>query len=377
MAGKNINKSRLSEIDFSSYNLRDAYITEIPEYYSALRDEAIFSNYGIKVLVRIPADDDFNYDENDVDEYSNYVNVNWIDTVESIVPKFTEYRQNVSEHGMSADGTDGLYPLECLIPTKLHLPRNSRIVFSEYDSNENKIVREWTVLGTQMKQLSGSKTYTRIAECVPSRQESFTSANIEEHTFWFDYLLRSLNKDNQIRAQGNIWFIHSIPNRSLIKRCVKSDIYEQAEDMYAYIEVVKESVFYDFRPCTIQNGGHGFKVNEEFVLKDPAGNDIYIEVKENARRKEPLVLTVLAVDNDGAIMDYKLNVERGYTSFGTDGTLDVTVRDAVIRLTAIDMLDENLQESLNSNATCEVRYIHPYMSDSRFTAKSIAVSVLS
>ena len=147
--------------------------------------------------------------------------------------------------------------------------------------------------------------------------------------------------------------------------------------MYAYIEVVKESVFYDFRPCTIQNGGHGFKVNEEFVLKDPAGNDIYIEVKENARRKEPLVLTVLAVDDDGAIMDYKLNVERGYTSFGTDGTLDVTVRDAVIRLTAIDMLDENLQESLNSNVTCEVRYIHPYMSDSRFTAKSIAVSVLS
>ena len=124
---KSSSKSRLKEVDFSSYNLRDAYITDNVSYVAALRDEALFSNWGIKVLVRVPAhEEDIN--ENNVDEYSNFVDIEWIDTVETVVPKFNDYRINVSDEGMTADGTTGVYPLEILIPTKLHLPRNSRII---------------------------------------------------------------------------------------------------------------------------------------------------------------------------------------------------------------------------------------------------------
>ena len=115
-------KSRLTETDFSHINLRDAYITSYPEYAAALRDEALFSNYGIKALIKVPKK------ENNVDEYSNFVDDDFEITTESVVPKFEQYRQNVSVEGMSADGTEGLYPLEVLIPTKLHLPKNSRIV---------------------------------------------------------------------------------------------------------------------------------------------------------------------------------------------------------------------------------------------------------
>lgn len=175
-------KSRLKETDFSRFNLRDAYITEYPEYASALRDEALFSNYGIKALIKVPKI------ENNVDEYSNFVDDDFIITTESIIPKFEQYRQNVSVEGMAADGTEGLYPLEVIIPTKLHLPKNSRIVLTEYNSNEFIIAREWTVLSTEMKQLSGSKTYSRVAYCVPARQTIHRTAEFEElyGIFYFD-----------------------------------------------------------------------------------------------------------------------------------------------------------------------------------------------
>lgn len=167
-------KSRLKETNFSRFNLRDAYITEYPEYASALRDEALFSNYGIKALIKVPKI------ENNVDEYSNFVDDDFIITTESIIPKFEQYRQNVSVEGMAADGTEGLYPLEVIIPTKLHLPKNSRIVLTEYNSNEFIIAREWTVLSTEMKQLSGSKTYSRVAYCVPARKTIHRTTEFEE-----------------------------------------------------------------------------------------------------------------------------------------------------------------------------------------------------
>jgi hypothetical protein len=167
-------KSKLKETDFSKFNLRDAYITSYPEYAAALRDEAIFSNYGLKALIKTPKI------ENNVDEYSNFVDDDFIITTESIIPRFEQYRQNVSEHGMAADGTQGLYPLEVIIPTKLHLPKNSRIVLSEYDSNEHMIAREWVVLSTEMKQLSSSKTYSRVANCVPARQSIHRTTEFEE-----------------------------------------------------------------------------------------------------------------------------------------------------------------------------------------------------
>ena len=196
-------KSRLKETAFSRINLRDAYITEYPEYAAALRDEALFSNYGIKALVKVPKF------ENNVDEYSNFVDDDFKITTESVVPKFEQYRQNVSENGMSADGTEGLYPLEVIIPTKLHLPKNSRIVLTEYSSKEYILAREWTVLSTEMKQLSGSKTYTRIAYCVPSRQSIHRTMEFEEQYGMLYFNIHNVTdkmRHSDIRANCTFYF---------------------------------------------------------------------------------------------------------------------------------------------------------------------------
>lgn len=201
-------KSRLKETDFSKFNLRDAYITDVVEYLGCCRDESLFSNYSIKALIKIPKI------ENNVDEYSNFVDEDFDITTESIIPKFEQYRQNVSEYGMSADGTQGLYPLEVIIPTKLHLPKNSRIVLGEYDSNEHKIAREWTVLSTEMKQLSSSKTYSRVAYCVPARQSIHRTSEFEEAygILYFDINpIENINVINTLRAQTKIFFnIHPV-----------------------------------------------------------------------------------------------------------------------------------------------------------------------
>lgn len=198
----NIN-SKLAETDFSKFNLRDAYITDYPVYAAALRDESLFSNYGIKAIIKIPKI------ENNVDEYSNFVDDDFEITTESIIPKFEQYRQNVSVEGMSADGTEGIYPLEVLIPTKLHLPKNSRIILTEYNSKEFIIAREWVVLSTEMKQLSGSKTYTRIAYCTPSRKTIHRTMEFEEMygIFYFNiHPVTDIEINKNIRAMCTFYF---------------------------------------------------------------------------------------------------------------------------------------------------------------------------
>lgn len=223
-------KSKLDEIDFSAFNLRDAYITSYPEYAAALRDEALFSNYGIKALIKTPK-----Y-ENNVDEYSNFVDDEWLITTESVVPKFEQYRQNVSAEGMSADGTEGLYPLEVLIPTKLHLPKNSRIILTEYNSYEKILAREWTVLSTEMKQLSGSKTYTRIAYCVPSRQSIHRTSEFDPIYSILYFIIDDVDieKYNNIRAMACMYF--NVNSVSLTKG-YREDIYETPDDPSSVIEV--------------------------------------------------------------------------------------------------------------------------------------------
>lgn len=214
-------KSRLKETDFSKFNLRDAYITSYPEYAAALRDEALFSNYGIKATIKVPKI------ENNVDEYSNFVDDDFIITTESIVPKFEQYRQNVSENGMAADGTEGLYPLEVLIPTKLHLPKNSRIILTEYDSNEYILAREWTVLSTEMKQLSGSKTYTRVAYCVPSRQTIHHTTGFNEVYGIFYFAINPIENGmtirKDVRAHTEIYFV-------ITPTTLKKGYYEETQE---------------------------------------------------------------------------------------------------------------------------------------------------
>jgi len=152
------------------FNYRSVIEGRQVDYLAALRDSSFFNLYGIQAEVKIPKH------ENNLDEYINYVDDEWDIQETVVVPKFTEYRSILSQLGQTAEDQ---YPLEILIPSALHLPRNSRIILNEYDSNEDKIAREWRVLSTESKQLSNSKTYTRIAYCTPARASIYKTAKVE------------------------------------------------------------------------------------------------------------------------------------------------------------------------------------------------------
>ncbi len=155
------------------FNYRSVIEGKQIDYLAALRDSSFFNLYGIPVEVKIPKN------ENNLDEYINYVDDEWDVQKTVVVPKFTEYRSILSQLGQTAEDE---YPLEILIPSALHLPRNSRIILDEYNSHENKIAREWRVLSTESKQLSNSKTYTRIAYCTPARASIYKTANVQDLT---------------------------------------------------------------------------------------------------------------------------------------------------------------------------------------------------
>lgn len=142
------------------FNYRSEIEAAQIDYLASLRDSSFFNLYGIKVEIRTPKI------ENNLDEYINYVDDEWNKLQSIVVPQFKEYRRILSMLGQTAESN---YPLDILIPSALHLPQNSRIILNEYDSNENRIAREWRVLSTESKQISNSKTYARVAHCVPAR----------------------------------------------------------------------------------------------------------------------------------------------------------------------------------------------------------------
>ena len=154
------------------FNYRSVIEGRQVDYLAALRDSSFFNLYGIPAEVKIPKK------ENNLDEYINYVDDEWDIQKTVVVPKFTEYRSILSQLGQTAEDE---YPLEILIPSGLHLPRNSRIILDEYNSHEDKIAREWRVLSTESKQLSNSKTYTRIAYCAPARASIYKTARVEKN----------------------------------------------------------------------------------------------------------------------------------------------------------------------------------------------------
>lgn len=384
----NTRNSRLEETDWSAFNLRDAYINEATELVTAIRDEALFSNWGVKVLIRIPVNDDFELNENNVDCYSNFVDVQWEDTTETVIPLFKEYRQNQSENGMTADSsTDGLYPLTVILPSKLHLPRNSRIIFSEYNSREERIAREWTVLGTQMKQLSNGKTYSRVANCVPSRQTTFDSLNAEYlGTIWFDWFIHEVVKE-KLRASGIIWFYDKfVAKGCLIKKYVVDEIQEVLEHPVIYLESLNAAMGYLTAPEYILDSHTGFKVNDKVPLyiEDEEGNKspLMIAIDEDNTTVQ-MELVVRAVDEVGKITKYVLTPNKGYSKLSQDDKLiaigtDTEGKQVLVSLIGVQIAPSELQEVIAQQEIEEKpKYITPYTMETRFIAKKVAISVLN
>ena len=381
---KKQNSSRLKETDFSYFNLRESLISPQAEYLRSLRDEALFSNFGTQVLIKIPADENGNILENNVDEYSNFVDVHWIDTTETVMPLFNEYRQVVSDEGMSADGYEGVYALEVIIPSQLHLPKNSRIILNEYDMKEYKIAREWWVLSTEVKQLSDSKTYSRVAKCVPARKDLYNNIETAQGTIWFDYGIDDLiiDKDTDLRAWGIIWFPRTVIDNTKIKKIIHDEIWEQTPDYPQFFEQVELMMYYDDRSLHIIHEGAGFSVGDEFELKDDNDNPIFIDITEHGEEVVPLTLTVTDVTEYGGIKSYKLNTNRGYTKFGREGKLLVNIgtdiqEKATIELVSLEWNGDLLQEVLSSAEILQPKYMKPLEIITVFSAKNPAISVLN
>ena len=381
---RKFSNSRLKETAFSQYNLRDAYITDMSDYVSRIRDEALFSNFYLQVLIRIPAVDSEMY-SNNVDEYSNFVNTEWIDTTESVIPLFNEYRQVLSEHGLTADGTnDFTLPLQIILPTKLHLPRDSRIILNERDCNDNKVAREWQVLGTMRKQLSNGMTYSNVANCVPARQTTYDTRDLGgPHTIWFDGYCEDKCCEivKGIRAQGTIWFVNMPIDRSKSIRAIEATIFEQIPEFPEINEKIEIPYYYDTRSKHIIDSGIGFSVGEEFDIYDDNGNQVYIQIDEIGT-KVPLILYVTEVNENGGISAFKLNVEKGFTLLGIDGDMQIElVKDedfpAVINLVTVSAVGDVYNESLEAQVIEKPKYLAPYRMDAVFMSKKVVMTVVS
>ena len=380
---KYTNNSRLKETDYSAYNLRDALIQNQVEYLSTLRDEALFSNMGIKVLIKIPSNDNGDVVSNNVDEYSNFVDTVWMDTTETVIPKFSEYRQLLNENGMTADGIDADLPLEVIIPSKLYIPRNSRLIFNEYDVNDDIVTREWVVLGTVQKQLSGSKTYTRILNCVPARQSFFASSTPSVGKIYFDIynLTLDMYKDSDIRSIGRIWFNNTLVNTEDSFKVFHDEISEELhtpEDVSNYQEDVNIPYFYDESTYNIISKGKGFYIGQEIDLCDSNNNKISVLVDPETKERVDLKIIVKDVDLRGGIIDFEYNVERVYTIFSNlIAYTDKNINDsASINIRCEEYEEDIYYESIEKYTPLAPKYFTVYASESVFTSKKIAVSVL-
>lgn len=372
--------SRLKETDFSKYNLRDAYITDQSYYLSLLRNEALFSNYGLQVLVRIPIDENGQILVNNVDEYNNFVNQHWLDTVESVVPNFKEWRAQLSEEGNTADGFDAIYPLTVLIPTTLFLPRDSRIVFNEYDADSQKIAREWTVLSVEQKQLSNGKTYAQVANCVPARKESYNNTDtINKGEFWFSHNKPVVSKVRDISAQGTIWFLKDGIDLTKVFKGFADGISEQIPEYPDYSEYVKDLMYYPTQSEQIINPGKGFEVGEEYILLDSEGYPIVIDIDQE-EAQVGLSLIIKEVDEQGGITKFDLNTERGYTKF--IDSFNVTFgKDknnlATINIKSNSWIGSIYQETLQNDIIKNPKYAFVKEVICEFVSKTVPVSILN
>lgn len=385
MISYNNNSSRLTETSFSNNNLRNSYISPQAEYLTALRDEALFSNWGIPVSISVPCHSDGVVNENNVDEYSNFVDERWLTTTETVVPLFKEYRQNVSEEGMSADGTDSVYPLQMYIPSKLHLPKNSKIVLTEYNSRDEQIAREWTVLSTEMKQLSDSKTYARIANCVPTRKILFNTGETYEVNYGFYVNPLEVSLVDTLSCQGVLWFDRQAIATDKIFTVFVSDLQENPTSGGDTQEQLRLPLFLDTRTINIAFSGMGFAVGEEFNVLDDNGDTVEV-VQYPSEELTTLKMIIDEVGDLGQILKYHYNVSGIYSAGSIlDALTVISLRPnnteffAVARINFVTCLWEGeiYSETNIEDGISDPKYVLVNNKRIVFAAKPIAASVLT
>ena len=229
-----------------------------------------------------------------------------------------------------------------------------------------------------MKQLSGSKTYSQIADCVPARKETYNSTNTSYLSeFWFEYGLEQPIKIEDVRAQGIIWFLRDgIPRTKMVIGKRYDETYEQITHDSEYAEYVRIPVYYDNRNQNLVNAGTGFAVDDEYELYDDDGNQLYVIIDDKENIKVPLIMKITEAGDNGEIIGFKYNVERGYTLFGKDGVLQVMIADAVLNINCIDINNYTYQETILTPKVSNPKYIYPQNKITKFSAKRIAISVL-
>jgi hypothetical protein len=235
------------------------------------------------------------------------------------------------------------------------------------------------VLGTIQKQLSDSKTYSRIAHCVPARQGTTENIETNEHTIWFDWDCGNIEHVNTIRAQGIIWFEKSRINGMYVRKVLSDEIQEQIPDYPQFNEQISTLVYYDTRPIHIINSGKGFKVGDKYPVM-ANGKQVEVFISETGE-KLPLEITVTNISNiDGSLKGYELNTERGYTEFDNDTLViqfgNLKGYEATVEIISTPWTNDVYQESLEATAVLYPKYLQPYMNETVFSAKSIMINVI-
>jgi hypothetical protein len=229
-----------------------------------------------------------------------------------------------------------------------------------------------------MKQLSGSKTYSQVADCTPARKETFNSANTTYLSeFWFDYNTEVPVKIADIQAQGIIWFLRDgIPRDKLVIGKRYDETFEQIHHESEYAEYVRIPVYYDNRAINLVNAGTGFAVDDVYDIFDDNGNQLFVIIDDKENIKVPLTIKITKAGKQGEILDFVYNVERGYTLFGKDGVLQVTIANAILNINCIDYNHYTYQETILTPKVSSPKYIYPQNIITKISAKRIAISVL-
>lgn len=134
------------------------YSDNLAEYYSCLRDRQI-EHEGLRVTIHEPIDQ-----ENTVDFYGDPEISNRKDRVVYMIPIYRDYFEILDVLGTDAEND---LPLECLIKTSDHIPRETVFRLPVRNDAGDLIDRFWRVIGSELRHLDLG--YQKIIKCVPAR----------------------------------------------------------------------------------------------------------------------------------------------------------------------------------------------------------------